>query len=148
MAKYSIQLTRTANAAASLGTFSSSATVRRVKLYEATVGSPASPADNVFQFIFQRSTAPGTNTAVTPQPLDLADAAALTAAGTNNTVEPTYTANAVLLTIPLNQRATFRWVAPPYGELVTPATNNAGLGIQTPTATAVTINADLKIEEQ
>lgn len=149
MAKYSVSLARTSSTTASLGVIGATATPRRIKLYECTVGSDNTPGDNTLKFVFQRFTAAGTSTAVTPQPLDLADAAALTAAGTTNTVEPTYTAGAVLLTIPLNQRATFRWVAPPGGELVTPATNAAGLGVATPVAGGTpTITGDLKIEEQ
>lgn len=149
MARYSIALARTASLTLSLGSWSASATARRTKLTEITFGQDAAPADNTVKYVLQRFTAPGTSTAVTPQPIDPADAAALTAAGTNHTVEPTYTAGAILLTVPQNQRATFRWVAPPYGELVTPATNNNGIGIQTPVAGGLpTIVGDVKIEEQ
>jgi len=149
MANYSIELARTSNPAASLGTFQATATPRRIKLYECTVGQDNTPGDNTLKYVFQRFSAPGTSTAVTPQPLDLADAPALSAAGQVNTVEPTYTAGAVLLVISMNQRATFRWVAPPGGELVVPATNNAGIGIATPVAGGTpTITGDLKIQEQ
>jgi hypothetical protein len=149
MARYSIAMSRTASLTLSLGLWNCTATVRRTKLYEVTLGSDNTPADATLKFVFQRFTAAGTSTAVTPQPLDPADAAALTAGGSNATVEPTYTANQIVLTIPQNQRSTFRWVAPTYGEIVTPATNANGIGIQTPVATTlVTITADVKIEEQ
>jgi len=74
--------------------------------------------------------------------------AALTAGGSNHTVEPTYTAGAFLLTVDLNQRATFRWVAPPGGELVTPATNANGAGVLNSVATALVVDLDLKFQEQ
>jgi hypothetical protein len=78
-------------------------------------------------------TAAGTSTGVTPQNLDPADATTEYDAGENHTIEPTYTAGAILLNIPLNQRATFRWVAAPGGELVFPATASNGAGIETDT---------------
>ena len=112
------------------------------------MGSEASPADNPFQYIVQRCTALGTSTGVTPSPLDPADAATEADAGENHTVEPTYTAGLVLLAIGLNQRATFRWVAPPGGELVYPATAANGIGIQTPTSSAVVITGTLYFAEQ
>lgn len=149
MAKYATQLNRTASATASLGTFGADATrPRRGKLYDAILGSEAAPADNAFLYIFQRCTALGTSTAVTPQQLDPADAATEADAGENHTVEPTYTANAVLLALPLNQRATFRWVAPPEGALVYPATASNGIGVQTPTSSAVAITSTIYVDEQ
>jgi hypothetical protein len=96
----------------------------------------------------QRCTAAGTSTAVVPQPLDPADATTEMDAGENHTIEPTYTAAAILLQIPLNQRATFRWVAAPGGELVAPATASNGLGIISPTGSAVVVSAQLHVEEQ
>jgi hypothetical protein len=149
MAKYAVQMNRTASAVASLGTIGADATrPRRGKWYDAVLGAEAAAADNSFLYIFQRCTALGTSTAVTPQPLDPADAATESDAGENHTVEPTYTANAVLLAIALNQRATFRWVASPNGALVYPATASNGIGIQTPTASAVAITATVHYEEQ
>jgi hypothetical protein len=149
MAKYAVEMNRTASTTASLGTVGADATrPRRGKIYDIILGSEASPADNAFRYIVQRCTALGTSTAVTPQPLDPADAATESDAGENHTVEPTYTANAILLAIGLNQRATFRWVAAPGGELVYPATASNGLGIQTPSASTVAITATVHFEEQ
>ena len=103
-------------------------TPRRNKISEFTIGSEATPADNALVHTLQRLTAEGTFTAVTPQPLDPADAAALSDAGENHTVEPTYTANEILHKIAMNQRATYRWVAAPGKEFVLPATANNGAG--------------------
>ena len=148
MAKYSIKTSRTLAANATIGLYGATATPRRVKLYEFTVGFGAA-ADNAFDMVWQRFTVAGTSTAVTPQPLDPADAAALTAGGSNATIEPTYTANQFQFSLDLNQRATFRWVAPQYGEIVTPATNANGLGFYATAAPAApTVVLDIKIEEQ
>src|SRR5690348_2288983 len=120
MAKYSADFQRTASTSASLGSLTSDATrARRAKIYDVILGSEATPADAALLFTFRRCTAAGTNTSVTPQPLDPADFATEFDAGENHSAEPTYTAGAILLNIPLNQRATFRWVAAPGGELVT-----------------------------
>ena len=149
MANYAVQCNRTASSSASLGTWGADATrPRRLKFYDLMFGSEASPADNAFLYIVQRCTALGTSTAVTPSPIDPADAATESDAGENHTIEPTYTANLVLLAIALNQRATFRWVAAPGGELVTPATASNGVGIQTTTSSAVAISATLHANEQ
>jgi hypothetical protein len=67
----------------------------------------------------------------------------------NLTVDPTLTANAILLSLPLNQRASFRWVPAPGSELVTPATASNGLALRTPTAGGlVAITATVYVEEQ
>ena len=132
-----------------LGTWQADATrPRRLKWYDLILGSEASPADNAFLYVLQRFTAAGTNTAVTPSALDPADAATESDAGENNTIEPTYTATLILLEVPLNQRATFRWVAAPGSELVSPATASNGIGIATPTFSAVAITAHVLAEEQ
>lgn len=149
MANYAVDLQRTASTSASVGSVTADATrPRRFKLYELNIGSEASPADNNFLWRVQRCTAAGTSTGVTPFPLDPADAATEMDAGENHTVEPTYTSSAILLHLPLNQRATFRWVAAPGGELVAPATASNGLGVQTPTGSAVVVTAQLHVAEQ
>jgi hypothetical protein len=102
----------------------------RPMIFEILFGSAATPADNALEWLLQRFTAAGTSTAVTPQALDPGDPSATATAGKNHTVEPTYTAGAVLLDIPLNQRSTQRWVASPRGELILPATAANGLGLQ------------------
>jgi hypothetical protein len=112
------------------------------------IGSEATPADTSFLLRARRVTAAGTATAVTPSPIDLADAATEMDAGENHTVEPTYTANSEQLTVPWNQRATFQWYAPSEGAIVIPATAAAGIGFDTPTAGAVSIRAILHVKER
>lgn len=150
MAKYVSELNRTASATLSVGSVNApGASQRRIKVYDLMFGSEATPADNAFLWQAQRCTTAGTSTAVTPQPLDPADAAAVSTSGENHTVDPTLTAGAILLSIPLNQRASFRWVAAPGGELVIPATASNGIAFRTPTAGGlVAVTATVHFEEQ
>jgi hypothetical protein len=101
----------------------------RPEIYDMIVGSSATPADNALTIKVQRFTAAGTTTALTPQALDPADPASTSTAGKTATAEPTYTANAILWHIALNQRATHRWVADPRGPLKLPATASNGAGL-------------------
>jgi hypothetical protein len=142
-------LKRTASTTASLGTITADATrPRRMEFYDLIVGSEAVAADNPFLYVLQRCTAAGTSTAVTLQPLDPADAATEQDAGQNHTVEPTYTAGLIMLEIPINQRATFRWIATEGGRIMTPATAANGIGIATPTGAAVVITASVYVNER
>lgn len=149
MAKMSVPLLRTASTTASVGSVTADATrPRRFRLYEVLVGSQASPADNAFLYRLSRATAAGTSTAVTPINLDPASATTEMDAGENHTVEPTYTANTDFLSIPVNQRATFRWVAAPGAEIVCPATASNGFGVETPTSSAVTVVVTCYVDEE
>lgn len=102
--------------------------LKRIKIGYVEVGSDAS-ADAAFKSFLQRTTAAGTSTAATPQLRDGADGAASAVAGINHSVEPTYTANAVMLAIAGHQRSTFQWYAAPGAEIIIPLTNNAGIGL-------------------
>ncbi len=149
MGNYAVQMNRTASATLPVGSITADATrPRRMKLYDLVFGAEATPADGVFLLTAQRVTAAGTSTAVTPQALDPADAATENDAGENHTIDATATANAILLAIALNQRATFRWVAAPGGELVTPATASNGLALYTPTAALVAVSATVHFADQ
>lgn len=149
MAAYVAEMNRTASTTLSVGLVNADATrPRRGKFYDLVFGSEATPADNAFKWMLQRFTAAGTSTSVTPSPLDPADAATESDAGENSTIEPTYTAGLILLSVGLNQRATFRWVASPGGELTYPATASNGIGIQTPTSSAVAVTATVMYVEQ
>lgn len=137
MARYGAEMNRTASTTLACGVITANAgTPRRVKIYDLVFGSEATPADNAFLWKLTRCTDAGTSTAVTARPLDPADAAATCAVGENITVAPT-TAGLTVLAVALNQRASFRWVAAPYSELVIPATASNGFVIETPTATGL-----------
>lgn len=97
----------------------------------------ATPGDFGFVWEVQACTTQGTNTAITLTAGNPADGAPTLTAGQNHSADPTLTANQVRLSIGLNQRSTYRWVAPPGSELYTPATSGSGLAVRTPTAGAL-----------
>lgn len=136
MANYGAYLTKgTTSITVGIGSIEApAAAMRRVALYDVVCGSPAAAADGTFDFQLNRTTTAATGTAVTPNPLDLADPAAVTLAKQNNTVQGTNTAGSIPLGIPQNQRATFRWVARQGSELIIPATAANGFSLNTPTA--------------
>lgn len=105
------------------------ATTVRPRLYDLVLSSSSTPNDYSADFQLQRFSADGTGTSVTPQPLDFADVASLTTSKHTYTVEPTLTANEILLRLAHNQRATVRWVAAPGGELIIPALAGDGLAL-------------------
>ena len=105
------------------------ATTIRPYIFDGFIGSSATPADNALQWFMQRFTAAGTSSADTPSALDPGDPAATSTVGVNHTVEPTYTAGAILLHMALNQRAQQRLQLDPDAPLVIPATANNGIGL-------------------
>jgi hypothetical protein len=85
--------------------------------------------DSNWQVQGRRFTAAGTSTAVTPAPTDNGDPAATFTAGSNATLEPTYTANTTFTDMGINPRNTYRWVAyDPRDEIILPATAANGIG--------------------
>lgn len=153
MAKYAVDLQATTATAETLGSIRADATTpRRIKWYDIMIGSEATPNDAAIQWTLTRVSAAGagTATAVTPALIDPADAAALADAHENFTAEPTTYDSVPVLNISLNQRATFRWVAAPGGEIVTAATASIGAGIRTPVISTGTPVATVTVhfEEQ
>jgi hypothetical protein len=142
--RYSIDGQDTNTAATTILGLTSASTVRP-RVYDLMCGSDATPADNAAEYNLQRYTAAGTVTSVTPQALDPGDPAALASAGEAHSVEPTYTANAIMLNWMQNQRATFRWVAAPGGEIVLPATAANGVGVQVITVAGSAVNTGVTI---
>lgn len=110
----------------------------RGRIYDLTVGSVATPADQAANFSINRTSAVGTEgSGYTPINLDPGGPAGSYDCGQGAfSVEPTKTSNAELLGFPLNQRATFRWVAAPGGELALAATQNHGACLETKTSTS------------
>lgn len=135
MANYVVEMNRTGSTSNSVGVWTADATrPRRLKFFDITFGSEATPADAAILYQAGRITTAGTSTGVTPKPLDPADAATESDAGENNTsTEPTYTSGETMLSQAVNQRATYRWAPTPGNEIVTPATASNGLGFRTPT---------------
>jgi len=107
------------------------ATTTRGRIYDLIIGSDASPADIATEFNIIRGTVSGTpTTTVTPRALDPADPAALLSLEVGTFTGQTKTSNTSLMNIALNQRATFRWVAVPDGEIVVPATSDNWVGLE------------------
>lgn len=123
-------LTTTYKTLADLTAATGATTLRRAWIYDLLFGIDGTPADNVVVWKADRQTTTGTRTSVVPPPLDAGDAAALITCGANTTIEPTVTAATQLLEVAVNQRASYRWVSAPGGEIVVPATNVAGIGIR------------------
>jgi len=111
----------------------------RPRLYDLVLGNIQAPADQAFHVGVGRTTTTGTAASnPTPNKLDPGDVAAVATAGITHSAEPTYDATN-LLEIPLNFRASFRWVANPGYELVVPATASNCLGVRNILSTAAGI---------
>lgn len=111
-------------------------TTARPAVFDTTVGNQNTPADQACLLALTLFTAVGTaGSSPTPQKLDSAAVASVTTAGITHSAEPTY-ASTDLLQIPLNQRASFRWVASPGYEFIAPATASNGIGLRLVAATA------------
>lgn len=129
-----------------------SATVRP-KIFHFVLSTLGAAADGVLEWIIQRFTVAGTTTAVTPRNLDGTDpSSAGSTAGSNATVEPTYTASSSLFDEGINQRATYTWNAWTEGAQLVAATvsaNGIGIAALSSVAPAYTgqANAHLHIEE-
>lgn len=106
------------------------ATTTRGRIYDILVGSDATPADVATEFTLIRGTVSGTGSALDEVALDPADPAALLSGEGGTFTGQTKTANSAMMNLALNQRATFRWVAAPEGEIVVPATSDNWVGLE------------------
>lgn len=135
MANYGALLTR-ANASTTLGVgaiYCPASGQRRVAIYDLIFGSQTA-GDTQFTFTMQRITAAPTGNAVTPDPLDTADPAAVTLAAEELSNNGTVTAGVIPFSMQMNQRSTFRWVAKDGKEIIVPASAGNGVDFLTPTA--------------
>lgn len=111
-------------------------TTVRPRIFDAIMGSSATPADQAGNIVIGRTTTTGTAASnPTPGQTDPGDVAATATAGITHSAEPTYSA-VFFGTIPLNQRASFRWVANPGFECIVPATASNCGGIKRNSSTA------------
>ncbi|KKN54910.1 hypothetical protein LCGC14_0588030 [marine sediment metagenome] len=112
----------------------------RGRIYDLGFGSVGTPADNATQWRVARSTtAVAVGAAVTETPLDGAGPASQIIAISDVTTEPGYAD--VFIDIGLNQRASWRWVAAPEGEIIVPADATSAVGIE-PTQTSGGVDAN------
>ncbi len=123
---------------------SDASTLGRGRVYDYMVGSITTPADSAFDHELFRTSTAGTKSDITPSPLDVADTAAIFDASDTYTVDGTI--GVLLMRVPLNQRATYRWVAAPGGELVWPATASNGIGGGLAAATTTDFSATLAVD--
>jgi len=149
MARWGVKANKGAgNVQSVLGLTAAAASPRRAKVHDISMGCGASPADNAFTWIIQRCSTAGTGSALTPNALDPADTLASTiVAKDTTTVDPTLTAAAFLYAEALNQRATMRWVAAPYSELIIPATASNGFIVGLSAATTTSFDCGAQFEE-
>ena len=114
-----------------------SATTIRPHVYFLAFGCSGTPADQAFTIQLGRQTAAGTGTTATLSALSTTDPASLASGKYNHTVAPTYTASAILMSIDVNQRASFTWIEDPERGIVLPASTD-GIGIYFAVATGGT----------
>ena len=127
-----------------------SAATIRPDLYEFIIGSGVNaPGDLATIFHIERFTAVGTEgSGFTPVAIDPGDPASLADFGVAHSTEPTYTANAILYKIGMNERATYRWVAAPGSALKSPATANAGVGSQSQSSGGTAVHEATMLHEE
>lgn len=119
------QLASSASTALSLT--SNASTAHRFWVYEAYFGNEGTPADLTSSYTVERISNVGSGgSAVTAGKLDEEDRAAQAVTRENDGTTGTFTANEVMLEVPVNHRGTYRWVAPPGGEWVGPSTTTDG----------------------
>ena len=122
-----------------------STTAIRPYIYDFTFGTTGTPSDSVITLSVSRATTMTAGTScstVTANPLDSTDSASTSSCGGAWTTQPTV--GVTLFQVGLNVRATYRWVAAPGGELICPATANAGL-LMNALSPAYTLDANATI---
>jgi len=124
------QATAAAYTGALLGITSSGTTLKRAKIYDVLIGTNGTPADNFVEWDISRVTASSTSTALAPTALDSADSASLLNVTVNSSTFGTITTGSNVFYIGVNQRASYRWVAAPGSELVSPATSSNGFQLR------------------
>ena len=112
--------------------------VTRGKIYEILIACETAIDAMMRHTVRRFDTAEGSGTGFTPIKLDPDGPAAQMTCIADLTVEPTYIADAFLIRVPVNARATFRWVAAPGGELLVPAAINEGIGVYSQDIAAAT----------
>ncbi len=118
-----------------VGEISAGITTHRPRIYDLLFSHGSAPADTVIRWEVGQHTASGTGASITPVLLDQDAPAASVLVEEEFTVGGTTTDDTQVLDFDLNQRATFRWVAAPGGEIVIPATAASGYTINASSAT-------------
>lgn len=150
MARYAVPFSKgSANILQLVEVLADATRPRRGKLYDYNFGCTTAADDGVTDYVVRRVTGSATGSAVTPAPLDAADAATeMDAKDTVTADAASFAAGTLLDRQPLNNRAGYRWVAAPGGELVFPATASNGLSIGLSAASTKTYSGKAHVEEQ
>lgn len=120
----------TAYAGSIIGVSGANASPQRARIYDVLIGTNGTPADNFIEWDISRITTNSTATSFTPAALDQADSASTMTATVNSSTFGTITTGSNVFYVGVNQRASYRWVASPGGELVSPATSSAGFQLR------------------
>ncbi len=96
-------------------------------VYDALFSQGGAAGDGTIRWELNRVTTAFTGAAAVEVALDGGSGAADLLSAEEATVGPTVTIDTQMLDFDLNQRASFRWVASPDGEIVVPATAAAGI---------------------
>jgi hypothetical protein len=122
----------------------------RTRISHVRMGTTGAPTSDASVEVYARpSTAAGTTTAVTPRPRNGVSVAGSTA-GSNATIEPTYTAGQPLLEFVFNPRNFAQWMAyNPDAELnaISASANGIGFQIQIAGGALTTVETDSDIIE-
>jgi hypothetical protein len=121
------------------------ASPRRLAWTKVEFAIDATPADATLTWQFVRTSTASSGTAVTPSPVNPADAACSAVA--TNVITASGSTGVLLDAIPLNQRATYTWTGYGEGELIIAATNNAGIIVRNGASSALTATATVSFRE-
>jgi len=143
------QPTAAAYTGALIGITAVSTAPTRIKLYDLLIGTNGTPADNFVEWDISRITAASTATVLAATALDNADSASNETVTVNSSQFGTITSGSNCFYIGVNQRASYRWVAAPGGELVAPATSSNGFQLRQRSGSYTgTATGTLEFEEQ
>ncbi len=101
--------------------------VKRGWVYDALFSQGGAAGDGTIRWEVNRATTSATGAAAVEVALDPGSGVALLLSEEEVTVGPTVTVDTQMLDFDLNQRASFRWVASPDGEIIVPATATEGI---------------------
>lgn len=147
--KIGVKFTRTASSTLDVGSaICAAANPRRFKLYDFIIGSDAAPADNPYLWeVYKRTGAATAGSAPTIYALDQSDSIASTLVVNQAPTTNGAGGTTPMWGVPLNQRASFRWVASPGSEFISPATASNGFAFATPTSSALAVEAYAMCDE-
>lgn len=121
------------------------ASMRRLAWTKVEFAIDTTPADATLTWQFVRTSTASSGAAVTPNPLNPADAACVAVA--TNVITTAGSTGVLLEAIALNQRATYTWTGYGEGELIVPATASNGIIVRNGASSALTATATVTFRE-